>query len=367
MTRKRTRWIVAVLVAMVFSTPGLAAKRPPLAMSAEQRREALERAGLDPSTLVDPLAVDDELREMALNVAGEGTARERLIRLQAHLFDPDRYVFDYETRRTLTAAEAYEARRGNCVSFTNLFIALGRSVDIPVHASVALTERSEEELDDLVILNSHLVATFPDRQRVLVFDFERRRKSVPFGYRAIDDAWLTAVYFNNVGVESLLAGDLDGARQSLETATTLAPRFVDPWTNLAVVYRRQGDTEAALDTHLLALLLEPNDPAVRDNLNVIYSVLARERSANTGLLGQADTELTEGRPTAALRLYRRAASENRQSAEPHVGAARALVVKGRVRGAIKALRRALELEPGHPEARRLLEGLEPDGRTRPPG
>jgi Flp pilus assembly protein TadD len=360
MTSKPIRWCAAVLAVSALCAPVFAAKRPQLALSADERRAAVERAGLDPSSFTDPLAVTDELRDMARRVAGEGSERERLIRLQAHLFDPANYVFDYETRRTLTAVEAHEAGRGNCVSFTNLFIALGRALDIPVHASVAFTDRSEEAIDDLVIVNSHLVATYPDRQRLLVFDFERRQKIVPIGYRAIDDAWLTAVYLNNLGVESLVAGDLDDAREWLEAAVELAPEFVDALTNLAVVYRRSGDADAALDTHLLALRLAPNDPAVRGNLNAIYSILARERDPNSGLLGKADEELMGGRPTQALRLYRRAANADREDAEPHLGAARALIVKGRIKGATKTLRRALELEPGNPEAARLLAGLAPE-------
>jgi tetratricopeptide (TPR) repeat protein len=356
----RTRWAVAALVATVSCVPALAARDPGFAMSEQERHQALERAGLDPSAIVDPIAVSDDLRELAGSVAGEGTVRDRLARLQAHLFDPKAYVFDYETRRTLTAVEAYEAKSGNCVSFTNLFIALGRALDIPVYASVAFTERNEEEFDDLVVLNSHIVATYTDLRGVLVFDFERRRQSLPVGYRPVNDAWLTAAYHNNLGVERLLAGDLDGAQLLLEVATALAPRFEDALTNLAVVYRRQGDIAAAIDTHLLALLVEPHDRAVRENLNAIYALLARDGETATGLLGQGDRELMEGRPGSALRFYRRAAREAPDNADPLVRAARAQVVKGRVGGAKRSLRKALELEPGHPEATRLLAGLERD-------
>ena len=67
-----------------------------------------------------------------------------------------------------------------------------------------------------------------------------------------------------------------------------------------------------------------------------------------------------GLETQALRLYRRAANADREDAEPHLGAARALIVKGRIKGATKTLRRALELEPGNPESARLLAGLAPE-------
>lgn len=64
--------------------------------------------------------------------AGEGTDRERLKSLQQFLFDEERFPFEYETRGTYGAQEAFRLRRGNCVSFTSLFIALGRSLGIPL-------------------------------------------------------------------------------------------------------------------------------------------------------------------------------------------------------------------------------------------
>jgi tetratricopeptide (TPR) repeat protein len=141
----------------------------------------------------------------------------------------------------------------------------------------------------------------------------------------------------------------------------LVPDFADAYSNLAVVHRRQGHLDRALDTYILALGVDPGSASIRNNLLVLYSMLVGERRATSEaeqLLLEGDQELTLGRVSPALEFYRRATRLDPASAPAHVAAARALLVKGQMRKALKSLHLALEADPENADALRLTTGLD---------
>ena len=249
----------------------------------------------------------------------------------------------------------------NCVSFTNLFIALARSLGSDAHAALAFGIPDKEMVGELILVSSHLVATVRDNKGRTIYDFQLNRSGVLVGYQPIDDLRLTAIYLNNRGVENLLSENLDSARNYLEASVRLVPDFADAYSNLAVVYRRQGNLDRARDTYILALGVDPGNTSIHNNLLVLYSMLVGERRVTSEaeqLLLEGDQELSLGRVTPALAFYRRATQLEPASAPAHVAAARALLVKGQIRKALKSLRRALEADPDNADALRLMTGLD---------
>ena len=99
-------------------------------MEARWQRE-LRRRGVDPAKVENPLCFSDEMQEAARRAAGQGMPVEKLRSLQRYLFDEDRFPFDYSSRGTHDAERAFETRRGNCVSFTTLFLSLARPAGLP--------------------------------------------------------------------------------------------------------------------------------------------------------------------------------------------------------------------------------------------
>jgi hypothetical protein len=55
------------------------------------------------------------------------------------------------------------------------------------------------------------------------------------------------------------------------------PDFTDAYSNFAVVHRRQGHPDLALDPYILALGIDPDNASLRNNLLVLYGQLAAER------------------------------------------------------------------------------------------
>lgn len=360
--------LLGLLLALLASTATAAS--PPVPSSSEEtwRRQVLEK-GLDPDGVVHPLSVTQEMHEVAGRVAGQREPREQLRHLQQYLFDTDQFPFDYDARGTYTAQEAFQRREGNCVSFTNLFIALGRSLGIPLQA--ALIRRGDSELDgDLVVVNNHMVAVYQHSNGVTVYDFSQSRGDRIAGLFILDDVWVSSIYLNNKGVEAIRAEEYERAIDLLTRARRLTPEFTAIHGNLGVAYRLAGELDRALDVYREALELEARDPSVLSNLARLYSAMGKEDEARAALeaarlrgaspyllITRGDLEARQGDHRRALKLYRKARRSDPDLAEPWVSMAEAQLALGRHRAARRSVWEALRREPDHDEAQELAERL----------
>jgi Flp pilus assembly protein TadD len=341
-------------------------------LSPERWEQAIRENGIDPSFLANPLETTPEMEEAAKEFAGGGFPDEQLKALQKALFDPRVFPFNYESRGTYTAAEAFESRSGNCVSFTNLFIAMSRSIGLPVQAALALQPGDSEKEGNLVVVNTHVVAVYPIAERLLIFDFNLNREDYRPRLRVLDDLWVTAMYANNLAVEELRQGNLQESLRYAEAAISLAPDFVDALSNLGVLRRKAGDNDGAFDAYRRALDLAPGDPGVLNNLAALYQEMdmpAESRAAMTAarvrdttsvylILVRGNLEVASGNLDAALDLFRRARWMERDIPEPFLGIARVELLRGRKRAARRAVNRALRIDPDNPEALSVLEAVE---------
>ena len=335
----------------------------------QQWEQAVARQGLDPAMVVHPLAASEEMYQAALQAAGLREPREQLRQLQAWLFDPQQFPFDYEARETLTAREAFAARRGNCVSFTNLFIALGRSLGVPLQA--ALIQRGDSELEgDLVVINTHMVAVYQHSDGAVIYDFSRASNRTLTGMWVMDDVWVSAVYMNNKAVEAIRGERYDEAVEILDRVLRLTPDFTAAYGNLGVAHRLAGQPDLAFDVYHRALELEARDPTVLNNLASLLRSLGRTAEAQAALkaaslrgatpyllVTRGDLEAREGNVREAKKLYRRAHKEDQTLPEPLLALARLYREQNQPDAARRYVRRALRLDPEHPEAVRLAERL----------
>ncbi len=357
---------LACVLAFAASTPSAGRKTPDV-LTAEEWRLALEERGVERPELQSPIEPDDAVRAAAQTIRDSTSGSMASLRkIQDLLFDPDRFGYDYYARRTLSAAETFAEARGNCVSFTNLFIAMGRALGVPVQAAMARIPRETETIRDLVIVNSHVVAVVPYATGRAVFDFDLNREIQPISYRIISDLELTAIYLNNLGAERLIADDPEEAISYFQDATRLAPEFAASHRNLGVALQRAGELGAALDATLLSLYYEPRNLSTRRNLLSLFATTPHDGTPADGetepspvieLLKEGDQALSDGQIDAASKLYRKAQKLDPRKPEVRVALARVELFRGRLRGAIRHLEAALRLDEDQPEALRLLRGL----------
>jgi Flp pilus assembly protein TadD len=357
--------VVQLLFLAMLASPGLRSA------AADPWSAALTRRGIDPSLVENPIAITPEIRAAAEALSGRGGGTvDELKRIQSALFDTEHFTFEYESGATTTAAEALSTRRGNCVSFTNLFIAMARSRGLRVNAGYIQPQAGGEKRGDLVYIMTHVVAVYPLNDRYVVFDFYRSREEPAKHIRLLDDFELAALYVNNLAVQALSASDYALAEARVRAVLKLAPEFAPAYGNLGVILRRRGDIPGAIDAYRRALAIEPRDPAILGNLAMLYTGLGRDREARAALeladlrlatpytiLARGDLEAADGRIEEALRYYHRAARIDPTIPEPHLSIARLTRTVGRFDEARREAERALKLDPDNSEAKAILAGL----------
>lgn len=247
------------ILALVLAFPAigaLAEGSPP------QTKEAPRHLG------EEALVIDEVMRGwVRRNVPRQGTAEGRLRALAARLLGRTGLHLQ-EADETRTAAEMFHGKRGNCVSFALLFVALAREAGLP--AFFLLSEDIEDSrwMGGLEIADRHLAAGFGEPGSRKVFDFGGKLRAEA-RFRRIEDPVAVAIYLSNRGAERMIEGDFGNAGPFLLEAVHTAPELALAWLNLGVILRRSGDLPAAEEAFREAIAREPQNVAAWRNLALL--------------------------------------------------------------------------------------------------
>lgn len=182
---------------------------------------------------------------------------------------------DYDARFTRTAAEAFEARRGNCLSLVAMTAALAQALGLQVQFQEVLATPVVEANGTLTFVVGHINLMLRDALRDpgstpggrwLVIDFMPGQDLPRQRTRAIDEKRVRVMYLNNRAAEHLAEGRLDEAYAWLRAAAAEDPAFAATYNTLGVVYGRRGALALAEKALLQAQALAPANLNVRDNL-----------------------------------------------------------------------------------------------------
>ncbi len=284
----------AVSILVMLAVAGNAWANPkPRSFGYEEWEQAVIELQLDPRDVVYPFEATPEMMAWAEEKLQSYAQKDGILQLtvlQNALFNTS-YSFVYDNMRTLTAADAFAAREGNCISFTSLFVAISRGLGYPTFLASVRRAPGIEKTDGVIVVNHHVVAAFRSPRRVHTFDFYTTSTEPHFHKRVIDDIAASAIFHTNLGGESIRNGDLDEARRHLEIATTLVPDWAPAWINLGVTRFRSGEVEGALEAYRSALLADPLNPSALTNMSMAYRSLGREEEAQTALRAAAEKGL----------------------------------------------------------------------------
>jgi Flp pilus assembly protein TadD len=366
----RTRPLALLAAALAVGLTGCASFEPQAGfeVSPAQWRAGVARRGADPEEVPNPMALTPAMAAAARDVGGAGHDEDRLDRLRAALQNGRDYTFEYERGTTFSAADAFENRRGNCVSFTNLFIALGRSLGIRVRAALVSNRGTSEREGNLIVTYNHMVAVYAlvGGPSVKIYDFYGTHVEPGGRLTLLDDWAVAAIRASNGGIAHLGTFETSEAVRDLEIAVKLAPQLGSLHANLALARWRSGDVAGAFATIERGLAAEPGCPSLLQNLAALYvdegkpaearaalAALDVHRASPYALIVRGDLELRAGNPKAAIRNYRDAASLDPKLADPWLSIARVELSRGRPDAARKAARKALKRDPSSGEAREL--------------
>ena len=243
------------------------------------REELLAGAPLGLPPEHPPLVAEEEVLAVSpamqafldAHVAGGASRVPRLRQLAQAIVNKQTFGLEYD-ETTRTASETFASRRGNCLSFSNMFVALARQVHLNAYFQEVDVPPDWTFRDDAFVLNRHvnvLVELGREGEHVVDFNLDDFRTS--YDRRQISDERAMAHYYNNMAVERMQAGDTGSALLYFRRAADKDPSFSPPWTNLGTLYGREGHSAHAEAAYLLALRADDGDLVAMSNLAGLYA------------------------------------------------------------------------------------------------
>jgi tetratricopeptide (TPR) repeat protein len=233
---------LAGALALVGCAPTLPTTLAPSSASllAEARAEGLD--------LQDPLAIDSEMASAIEKTAATlGTPEQRLRYLVRYLGDAGYVNFQYQEGRSLTAREAFRERRGDCMAYTNLFMALARHLGIDAYFVHVSQVKNYYERSGWFFVSSHVAVGAGKGPGALIVDFSWEISDWQLSlYESIDDGAALSLYYNNVAVDHMVAGRMREAERLFRFWLAREPGLPELHNNLGVLLNREGRHAEAL-------------------------------------------------------------------------------------------------------------------------
>ncbi len=219
----------------------------------------------------------------------------------------------YDALATLSAAGTFAQRAGNCLSLSLVFVVMARELGLDASFQDYDAGEQWDTRDGLLISSRHVNATIALARGDYVLDFLPEAGLDPSRGRPMSDATALGHFYNNLASEYLAAGDLAAAWRHYAAAVASAPSLPFVWSNLGLLYSRNGQHQAAEAVLRHALVLDPRSTAAHGLLANTLQALGdeaqaaehRARLASLQLrypwfqLAHADRALREGDATAA--------------------------------------------------------------------
>lgn len=252
--------------------------------------------------------VTDVLDETVMPIEGP---RGRLNAIISILNEKVRFDTESDKYATKTAMETYKTGTGNCLSFTNLFVAMARYVGLEAGYQEVSTNPNWSREKSIIFVSKHISAyatiyTSCDSNVELVFSDDDRVMIQNGGYShtysSVSDALYTgredsvtitpipdnrafAQYYNNIACMHLAGKDSSTAFRYFVKALEVEPNIDFVWSNMGVAYSRCNRIEAAEKAFLRALSLARasggiTELSIMNNMVKLYERSGDEKKAD---------------------------------------------------------------------------------------
>lgn len=343
-------------------------------------RAAITDRGLDPDEVMKPLALTEAMQAwVEENVANHPEAGERMRLLLRSLLSSKGLGMTYSTGFTGTAHEVFEAREGNCLGFTQMFVVMGREVGVDVYYLAVDRLTRYRKQDDLIIVSDHVTAAFNDGSERRILEFSLAGEFDYRGARQMTDIEALGLYYSNRGAEEIQNRRVREGHELLETAVTLAPKMAQAWVNLGVAHRRLGREAEAEAAYRRAIEIDEAQLSAYHNLVGLYRLQGKQHPAREILrlldrrdnrnpfiyLQLGDMSAERGHRDEARSFYKRAVRLGTEHAETWAALGLWYLEAGDARRANRLLTRAERRDPEEERTVRLRERLALNGESAP--
>lgn len=246
-----------------------------------------ERVDVEAAMALTPAMKRFADNEMAAEIRVKGL-RDGLIDA---LYTKGRLQLDYDSETTRTAAEAFDARRGNCMSLVLMTAAFAHYLNLPVRFNSVYIEENWTRSNGIFFVAGHVnislarplatiarTTVFGDPE-LLTIDFLPPDEVRGHRSHVIDESTIVAMFLNNRAAEALTVGKVDDAYWWARAAIATDSRWLAAYNTLAVLYRRKGLHDRAEATLRLVLEREPLNVQAMSNLVLVLSDAGRREEA----------------------------------------------------------------------------------------
>jgi len=284
------------------------------------------------------------------------------------LYTSGELKLDYDASTTRNAAQAFDARAGNCMSLVVMTAAFAKEMGLTVRYQSAYLEETVSRRSNLLLRSGHVNVTlgrrladprFPVQETTMV-DFLPPDEIRGLRTREIGEQTVVAMYMNNRAVEALVAGRIDDAYAWSREAVRQDPQFLGSLNTLGVVYLRRDALAQATKVFSHVLDRDAENLTALANLAGAY---ARQGRADDSLAIQLRLAKLEPQPPlhdfnlglAAMKkqdyrtardLFAREVARADDSAEFHFWLGMANYGLGNLESARRHVARALEASNG---------------------
>jgi len=276
------RMIRAAALLLTLAVSACASLPPLPPIGANDVEWAVRGAGMAQEPVAESgpalMRVSDEMRRFARKATdGVLSSAGRVDALVAAIGDRRGLNLRYDPTATLTADEAFQQRRANCLSYTMLFTALARDLGIVVRFNdVEIPPVWDSADDKTLLLYKHINARVElISPRYQIVDVSGEEYDLNFPQRVISDDMAAAQYYNNRAVELRLQKRYPAALGYQLKALALQPDGAYLWTNLAGLYLASGNTAAARVAVTRALTLDDGNVLNYNTAAQVYAALGR--------------------------------------------------------------------------------------------
>jgi Tfp pilus assembly protein PilF len=299
-------WLALALVALLAGCASAPPPPPPVALLHDGHFAP-------PSVRIDAgdvFALNDAMRHY-LHTEIARPLRTRGLRqgLVDALYTKDQLRLEYDTAQTRNAAQAFEARSGNCLSLLIMTAALARELNLPVQFNRVEVDENWSRSADLYFWSGHVNLSLGNRKSeirswplndVLTIDFLPPELLHGQRSQSLSEATIIAMFMNNRAAEALVSGSVDDAYWWVRESLHQDPGFVAAYNTLGVVYLRRGllpEAELALRR---AYQAEPRNTRVIANLARVLDKLGQSEESHR--LGLRLAELEPVAPFQSMNL-----------------------------------------------------------------
>jgi Tfp pilus assembly protein PilF len=221
---------------------------------------------------IDPLYINAEIKELIdSHINREDGEEVRVGKLQDLLYGEKFLNVQYSDKKTHTALEAFYAREGNCLSIMNLYVAIARYAQVDANFQTVDVQPSWDRRGDLLVLSQHINATGRiSVRRHYIVDFTPEIALQQLTSNVITDLEARALYFNNLGVEALIAESHEQALVYFRNSLFLDPNSSITWNNIGSTFNLMGNSAFAEFSYRKAFSMDNKNATAINNLAKFY-------------------------------------------------------------------------------------------------